>query len=158
MVRELDSKVIESVYQTFKEELTLILLKLLWSCRDCMQRKEHLSANCFITLASWSCDPALLAVLKVMHELKNTAAPLPSLTPLMLLLSAQSVNDTDKYWVPDMLSFPRETSWMPDDSWITLWRQLRFVLTGIDTYTCTWICLLCLLYSASLILINSQNA
>ena len=29
MVRELDSKAIESVYQTFKEELTLILLKLL---------------------------------------------------------------------------------------------------------------------------------
>ena len=29
MVRKLDSKVIESVYQTFKEELTLILLKLL---------------------------------------------------------------------------------------------------------------------------------
>ena len=29
MVRELDSKAIESVYQIFKEELTLILLKLL---------------------------------------------------------------------------------------------------------------------------------
>ena len=29
MVRELDSKAIKSVYQTFKEELTLILLKLL---------------------------------------------------------------------------------------------------------------------------------
>ena len=29
MIRELDSKATESVYQTFKKELTLILLKLL---------------------------------------------------------------------------------------------------------------------------------
>lgn len=38
------------------------------------------------------------------------------------------------------------------------WRWLRFVLTGVDTCTCIWICLPCSLYSASIILINSQNA
>lgn len=45
MVRELDSKVIESVYQTFKEEVTLILLKLLSEVAEIAYRGRNISAQ-----------------------------------------------------------------------------------------------------------------
>ena len=45
MVRELDSKVIESVYQTFKEELTLILLKLLSEVAEIACRGRNISVQ-----------------------------------------------------------------------------------------------------------------
>ena len=56
MVRELDSKAIQSVYQTFKEELTLILLKLL---SEVAEIAEERTSQCnllhhFGLMISWS--------------------------------------------------------------------------------------------------------
>jgi len=56
MVRKLDSKVIESVYQTFKEELTLILLKLLSEVAEIAEKGTYQCnlLHHFGLMISWS--------------------------------------------------------------------------------------------------------